>query len=57
MPLWVIILQLLLWSSPVVVAFAVFYFGNKLGKYRIPIVITVAVIGFIFIEDFIELIF
>ena len=55
-PLWAIILQILLWSSPVIFVGATFYFGKKLGKYRLPIAITVVVIGFIFIEDFIELV-
>ena len=56
-PLWVIVVMLITWSLPILVAGTVFFFGKRLGRYRILTSILVLVLGLLFIEDLIELIF
>ena len=57
LPIWAMAVILLVWSLPFVAAGIVFFFGNKLGKYRILTSVMVLVLGLLFIEDLVELIF
>jgi len=56
-PLWAITTMLFVWLLPVVASGTVFFFGKRLGKYRILTSIVVLVLGLLFIEDLVELIF
>lgn len=56
-PFWAIVAMLFTWSLPLAVAGLIFLFGTKLGKYRIVVSVLVLVIGLLFIEDLVELLF
>jgi|AntRauTorckE6833_2_1112554.scaffolds.fasta_scaffold150276_1 drug/metabolite transporter (DMT)-like permease len=56
-PLWAIGVILFTWSLPIVAAAAVFFFGKKFGRYRIPASIVVLLLGLLFIEDLVEIFF
>ena len=56
-PTWSILVMSLVWITPVIIAGLVFYFGRRLGRYRIPASVVVLVVSFLLAEELLEALF